>query len=277
MDDQELTAIVQRMIDAGESEENIATVIQGYPKQSAAPEREVPPTRDPSLSSVAIPAAVVANEARPVLNAVGSKVAKGAGSGVLRVAGRVAGGTVGSMIGGGLGLTGGPVTGFGGAGIGMSVGGSAGNSLGRKAGVPLRAAGKFVADATGTFKNPAVRGAMGRFTPGALPPGRALVNAFGKAVPGIADTGVLSTLIDQQGDGAGLPHDQSDNMNNPDVPWATKLNIHDILEARGQHAGLPQGQDTELPAQTAPSQQLPDLNTLSPEIRAQIIALLRGR
>lgn len=206
MDDTELTAIVQRMIDAGESEENIATVIQGYPgeqAQAATPAApEVPSGPTPALAVV--PATVTAlNAVRPVTNYVAGKVASGAGSGLINAMGRVAGGAAGAGLGAGTGGVGGA---FGGA----ALGGYAGGGIARQVQKPIRSLAGLVAESTSTAPaeqviSPSVRSAAGKFMKGSsklvdlpLPVGRRMVDAFGKMVPALDRASMVSSLYDQQ-------------------------------------------------------------------------------
>lgn len=228
MGDQELESIVQRMIDAGESEEAIASVIQSYPSAGVEQKSDVP------LSAVLPTATLAAHTARPALNVIGSKIAGGALDSTVRTAGRLAGviggGTAGATLGGGMSLPG-LSMGYAGAHIGSSVGARTAGKLN----TPIRAAGKLVADATSTARPLPVRGAAGRMVAGALPFGRRMFNTVSKFLPSVGNMSILSTLLDQQGDGAGLPHPEliQRNMDNPNVPDDVKAEIQRILAERG--------------------------------------------
>lgn len=240
-DDKELEGIVQRMIDAGESEENIATVIKEYDTVSplASHESSTP------ISEVVPPAVLALSAVRPTTKYLAEKVAAGKTAPILRLAGRVIGGTAGAAAAGGGTLG---IGSFGGA----AVGGYAGGEVMRKTQPYVKSAAKSLLAAADTAKPLPVRGAMGRMIPGAMPAGRKMFDAFSHAIPGIGNASIISMLLDQQGDGAGLPHDGRSQQNAE-------------IEYRRIH---PTGSDIELP---------PDGPDIPNDVRAMLMQEMLNR
>lgn len=248
MDDQELEQIIQSMIDAGESEESIAAVIQEYPSQAVSQQGLSPET-------TAIPIAQTAlRTARPVLAAVAGKVADGALNKAVRTTGRIAGGLAGGAAGAAIGNIAGPLGAISTGSTGAYVGGSVGHTLGHKLNTPIRAVAGAVANAAGTNKPLPVRGAFGKFKPGPLPAGRRLFDAFSKAVPGLSTalTGVGSALLAKD--------------------------FYDKAVSGGFKDYSPYIDDNKEVERISPTPPTtPDLNDLPDDLKAEIIRLLAER
>lgn len=242
----QLDAIVQKMEAAGESEDFIRAAIQDFQSKSAVeqPMASHEPASTP-LSALIPPGVLALNYARPAANAIAGKLATGAGASAMKMGGRLVGGVAGAAAGGAIG---GPVSGFGGSFIGGAAGGKVGSAISNA----LKPVGKFVAAATDTAKPLPVRGPAGRMVAGALPAGRRLVNALSEAVPGVGQAGILSFLLDQQGDGAGLPQNGR-SQSNAEVEYRRMIGDR--------------GSDIELPAETG----------IDPRLAKQLLAELLRR
>lgn len=187
----DLKSIVQRMIDAGEPEENIATVIQSYkqPEAPAAEPSKIPPITAPGIMAMA-GSAVKAGA--PLVRKGIEKTAEtiAAPGTVGNVSRRIIGGLVGGTVAA-------PVSAITGGMIPPWISGLAGFQFGHK--MAGRGA-KAVAGAAST-EMPRV---AGKFA--ALPAGRRAMNTvFGRAIPGVgnaltlADVGRLYEWLSEKG------------------------------------------------------------------------------
>lgn len=265
--------IVQKMVDAGESDEDIGAVISEYkslhgggvsgaPHVGALSEKPSelgglnPGGSSASLTVPAMAGAAIAGTARPALKYVAGKAAEGYGGALLKTAARVAGGAAGMSVGTALGSP------YAGSIAGYQLSGS----LGRKLAQGVKTAGQVAETALDTAKPLPVRGPGGRMMKGPLPFGRATVDALDGIVPGIANVGILSSLLEQQGDGAGLQTPES----------AARARL--ISELGRSEQGLPPMANTQT-GQLATDIQLPSATSqaIPQDVRDELFRLMLQR